>query len=242
MSTFFPLKNFTEPAPKPQVVTTPGIEGASDSVVFSKCNQKSIAFVRMKGISYESDKNRIFLIPDVTKSLEATEYYATEDGVGAWDRSPGVVWFSQDGKTLYAEAEDFARVRLFSLLADPKAVTSALKLVFRNGGVSDVQLLGSDKLLISSTSFIDNSQFFSVNPAAAVKSNATEGITLISANLKNGTTYGLSQSQVGEAFYKGAGDYFVHAWVIKPSFFKENETYTLAFYVHGGPQGATDEV
>jgi hypothetical protein len=63
------LKNFTEPAPKPQIISTPGVEGASDSVVFPKRNQKSIAFVRMKGISYESDKNRIFLVPDVTKSL-----------------------------------------------------------------------------------------------------------------------------------------------------------------------------
>ena len=132
-------------------------------------------------------------------------------------------------KTLYAEAEDFARVRLFSLPADPNAPPGAPKLVFKNGGVSDVQLLGSDKLLVSSTSFPDNSLFFSVDPAAAVKSNVTEGITLISANLKNGTTYGVSQSQVGEVFYKGAGDYFVHAWVIKPSFFKENETYPLAF-------------
>jgi hypothetical protein len=129
------LKNFTEPAPKPQVVTTLGIEGASDLVVFSKCNQKFIAFVRMKGISYESDKNRIFFVPDVAKNLEAIEYYAIEDGVGAWDRSPGVVWFSQDGKTLYAEAEDFASVRPFSLPADLKDATSASK---KNGGVSDV--------------------------------------------------------------------------------------------------------
>jgi hypothetical protein len=80
------------------------------------------------------------------------------------------------------------------LAADSKEATSAPKLIFKNGGVSDVQLLGSDKLLVSSTSFLDNSLFFSVDPAAAVKSNATEGITLISANLKNGTTYGLSQS------------------------------------------------
>jgi hypothetical protein len=95
------------------------------------------------------------------------------------------------------------------LPADPKDATSAPKLVFKNGGVLDVQLLGGNKLLISSTSFLDNSLFFSVGPAAAVKSNATKGTTLILANLKNGTTYGLSQSQVGEVFYKGAGDYFV---------------------------------
>ena len=126
--------------------------------------------------------------------------------------------------------------------ADPEDAISALKLVFKNGVVSDVQLLGSDKLLIGSTGFLDNSLFFSVDPTAVVKSNARDGITLISANLKNGVTYGPSQSQVGEIFYRGAGDYFVHAWIIKPSFFKENETYPFAFYVHGGPQGATDEV
>jgi dipeptidyl aminopeptidase/acylaminoacyl peptidase len=65
---------------------------------------------------------------------------------------------------------------------------------------------------------------------------------LISSNTNEGKKYGLSQSQISECYYKGDGDYQVHAWIIKPSFFKENETYPLAFYIHGGPQGATEEV
>ncbi|CZR50334.1 related to secreted dipeptidyl-peptidase V precursor [Phialocephala subalpina] len=235
---YLPLTTFTEPAPEPQIVTTPnGIEGASAGVVFSP-SSPSIAFVRQKGISYESDKNRIFVVPDVTTDLTASEFYSSEDGIGTWDRSPGAVFWGQDGKKIYAEAEDFARVRLFSLSADPET-TEAPKLIFVDGAVSDVQHLGNDKLLISSTSYIDNSLYFAVDPVAAAATNATSGIDLISANLGNGTTYGLSKSQVSEAFYKGDGDYMVHTWIIRPSFFKENETYPLAFYVHGGPQGST---
>ncbi|KAE8449415.1 hypothetical protein EG329_008316 [Mollisiaceae sp. DMI_Dod_QoI] len=237
---YLPLTTFTEPAPSPQIVSTPGIEGASDGVVFSPC-APSIAFVRQKGISYESDKNRIFLVPDVTDDLTATEFYASEDGLGAWDRSPGTIFWSQDGKTLYVSSEDYARVRLFSLPADPEAANELPKLVFKDGAVSDVKWLGDDKLLISSTSFIDNSLYFSVNPSTSAATNASSGISLISANLGNGTKYGLSKSQVSEAFYKGDGDYLVHTWIIRPSFFKENETYPLAFYIHGGPQGSTSD-
>ncbi len=195
----------------------------------------------MKGISYESDKNRIFIVKDVTSNLTAEEFYVSEDGIGKWDRSPSQVVWSQDGETLYAVAEDFARVRLFALSSSPSSSQELPKLVFKDGGVSDVQLKGQKELLISSSSFLDSSLFFSVDPAESVTTNATTGITLIDANLKNGTRYGLSQSQISEFYYQGDGDYQVHAWIIKPSFFKENETYPLAFYVHGGPQGATEE-
>lgn len=237
---YFPFKTFREAPPVSQVVTTGDIVGASANAVFHPTGP-SLIFSRLKGIAYESDKSRIFKIDDVTKSLEAHEFYKTADGKGGWDRSASTLIWNQDGSSLFVVAEDFARVRLFTL-SDHPSTTTLPKLVFKNGGVSDVQWLGEKKLLVSSSSYIDSSLFFSVDPSSAKASNATTGINLISANLNNGTDYGLSQSQIGEAFYKGAGDYQVHTWIIKPSFFKENETYPLMFYVHGGPQGATEEV
>ncbi|KAH6704007.1 Alpha/Beta hydrolase protein [Leptodontidium sp. MPI-SDFR-AT-0119] len=234
------LSNFTSTAPKPQAVLTPGFEGASAALVFSPTNP-SLSFVRMKDISYESDKNRIFTVPDVTKNLTATEFYATDDGIGSWDRSPSPLIYSKDGKTLYAVAEDFGRVRLWSLSSDPaQAETPAL--VFGEGGVSDVQWLDGDKLLVSSSSFLDNSIYSFIDPVVAASSNATSGITLLSANLNYGSKWGLSRSQISDVYYKGYGDYMVHAFVIKPSTFKPNTTYPLMFYVHGGPQGATADV
>jgi Tol biopolymer transport system component len=67
---FIPLTTFTE-TPELKVVLTPGTEGASTAPVFSP-NNPSLAFVRQKDISYESDKNRIFTV-DITKNLSATE-------------------------------------------------------------------------------------------------------------------------------------------------------------------------
>ncbi|KAL2060306.1 hypothetical protein VTL71DRAFT_9701 [Oculimacula yallundae] len=239
---YIPLSNFTSTPPAPQAVLTPGMEGASTALVFSP-TAPSLSFVRMKAIAYESDKNRIFTIPDVTKNLTATEFYATSDGIGSWDRGPGSLIYSKDGKTLYAVAEDFGRVRLFSMSSDPEqAKTQTPALVFSEGGVSDVKWLDSDKLLVSSSSYLDNSIYSSVDPTVSASSNATSGITLLSANLNYGSKWGLARSQIEDVYYKGYGDYMVHAFVIRPSTFEANKTYPLMFYVHGGPQGATDDV
>lgn len=237
---YIPLSSFTSAPAKPQAVLTPGIEGASAVLTFSPSGS-SLAFVRQKGIAYESDKNRIFTISDVTQGLNATEFFASEDGLGSWDRSPGPVYWSKDEKTIFAVAEDFARVRLFSLSADP-TITDTPAIVFAEGGVSDVKWLGEDKLLVSSSSYLDSSIYSSVDPVASASSNATSGISLISANLNYGAKWGLSRSQISDVFYKGYGDYQVHAWIIKPSTFKANTTYPLMFYIHGGPQGATEDV
>jgi dipeptidyl aminopeptidase/acylaminoacyl peptidase len=195
----------------------------------------------MKDISYESDKNRIVVVSDITKNLTASEFYANEEGTGDWDTSPSTLLWSQDGQTIYASAEDKARVRLFSLPSSPERALQPPQIIFRNGGVSDFHPLGKSKLLVSSTSFIDNSLFSAVDPVVAASSNGTDGITTISSNTDNGKKYGLSQDQISEFYYQGAGDYQVQAWIIKPSFFQENETYPLAFYIHGGPQGSTSE-
>ncbi|WES02053.1 hypothetical protein PX690_21545 [Bacillus velezensis] len=64
----------------------------------------------------------------------------------------------------------------------------------------------------------------------------------ISANLNSLKAYGLSRDFISDVFYQGDGDYLVHAWIIKPSTFVEGQKYPLAFYIHGGPQGATEDL
>ncbi|KAF4628302.1 hypothetical protein G7Y89_g9852 [Cudoniella acicularis] len=236
---YLPLKTFTESAPAPQIITTPNLEGASTSPVFSPASP-AVAFVRMKGISYESDKNRLLLVPDITKGTEALEFFASHNSLGGWDRSAGGAAFSVDGKTIFMLVEDFARVRLFSVAADPSTKTLPEQLT-SDGAVSGMHPLADGRVLISSTNFLDNSIFSWVDPVLAAKSNATKGVTLISANLKNGATYGISRSQISEFYYQGDGNYMCHAWIIKPSYFKEGDTYPLAFYIHGGPQSATED-
>jgi dipeptidyl aminopeptidase/acylaminoacyl peptidase len=128
---------------------------------------------------------------------------------------------------------------LFSLLSEASLATSPPVLAFKEAAVSDVQWPGDSKLLISSNNFIKNSLLFSADPSAAPGSNATLGIFLLSANMKNGTTFALSRIQVSEFFYQGDGDYLAHAWIIKPSFLREIATYPFVFCIYGGPQGST---
>ncbi|TVY46697.1 putative dipeptidyl-peptidase [Lachnellula occidentalis] len=236
---YLPLTTFSEPAPKPQVITTPGLEGASVGPVFSPASP-ALVFSRMKGISYESDKNRLLLVPDITKGLEASEFYATADGVGSWDRSASAAWWSADEKTLFIEVEDFARVRLFSVAADA-STTDLPTQITADGAIADVHALENGKLLVTTNSFFDNSIYYWVDPVESAASNATSGITLIDANLKLGAQWGLSRSQISDIYYEGDQGVLVHAWVIKPSNFVENKKYPLMFYIHGGPQGATED-
>jgi dipeptidyl aminopeptidase/acylaminoacyl peptidase len=240
---YVPLSTFQEPvAPKAKVIATPGMQGASTSPVFSQ-NGTKLVFLRQKDISYESDKWRIFLV-EMAKSTTATEFYTTADGVGAWDRWPGGFVWSTDDSELYVFAEEQARIKVFSMPSDPAKAKALPSPIFKEGAVQSVFLLNSgsgDQLLVSSSSLIDNSIFSIVDPAQAAASNATQGVKLLSANLDNGAKYGLSRSQYFETYWKGAGDYMVHSWIIKPSFFKEGVTYPMAFVIHGGPQGSWED-
>lgn len=231
---YIPLKTFLEsPAPKPKIVLTPGLEGAATAPTFSNSGTQ-LVFLRQKDISYESGLWRIFHT-DVS-TLSVTEFYAKKP----WDRWPsGQVWSADDTK-LYIWAEEFGHVKLFVMPSSPSAATSLPKQIFASGSVSDVQLLPNNKLFVSSAKFIDNSVYSFVDPEIAAASNATKGVTTFSANLGNTTpnNYGLSQSQVSETWYTGANGVVQHAYVIKPSFFKEGEKYPLAYVMHGGPQGS----
>ena len=90
-----------------------GIEGASSSPVLSPDGNKT-AFLQMKENGYESDKNRIFLSDLITPST-TIEIFASSDGKGSWDKSPGSVAWSSDGKALLLLAEDTGTSRLFKL-------------------------------------------------------------------------------------------------------------------------------
>ncbi|KAK0734989.1 Alpha/Beta hydrolase protein [Lasiosphaeria miniovina] len=231
---FVPLTTFTESSPpSPKIVTTPGLEGYTNSPTFSHCGQK-VAFTRMRNKQYESDKPRLLLLPDISDLGKVEEFYATDDGEGGWDIRPeGAIW-SADDASLFVTAEQTARTLIFSLPAKPadaKDLPSVLK--SPDGSVGAVRQLadGSSKLLVTSSSLVDNSCFSVVDPSHGTA-------TIISSISKQGKTFGLSRSSCGDITFKGAGDYDVHALVMRPSSFNHSKKYPLAFLIHGGPQGA----
>lgn len=234
---YVPITDFTKPPSSlPQIAETKGLEGAASSPVFSP-EGKGAAFLKMKQNGYESDKNRIILVPDISKLSATTEVMSSNDGKGLWDRSPGGVRFSNDGKMLYIEAEEYGRGLLFKLPVpiSPVDLDKLPETVTHSGFLSDARSLSanSSKLFISSTSFVDNSIYTIVDPA-----DYSSSPRQLSSNSREGSSFSLSKSQVSEIWLPGAGKQDVHAWVIKPSNFNSSKKHPLAYLIHGGPQGA----
>lgn len=228
-----------EPAySEPKKYGKEGIEGASSSPVLSP-DGNSAAFLQMKENGYESDKNRI-LLSDLTTQSMTVELFESNDGKGLWDKSPGSVGWSSDGKVLLLVAEDTGTSRLFKLdvPVDEQSVPELpMPLTPQAGHVDDVQTLGSDSsyLFLSGSNLIDNSIYSILDPTGSARAK------VISSNSRNGSFFGLSQDQVSEIWFQGSSDK-VHAWVVKPSNFSSNQKYPLAYLIHGGPQGKSPMV
>ncbi|KAL8761988.1 MAG: hypothetical protein Q9184_001935 [Pyrenodesmia sp. 2 TL-2023] len=234
-----PIPDFLQkPTSEPQKLELEALQGAASSPVFSP-DGESAAFLQMAQNGYESDRNRVVHIPSIQRMHEGGASSAVarvvpiEEQDTAWDRSPGSVSFSPDGTMLLLVVEDQGDDVLFKIdltassVGHPHAVTGP-------GAISDVQPLrkGSNELFVSSTNLVDNSVYTIVDPAQPTRAR------IVSSNSRNGASFGLSSEQVSDMWFKGAGDYQVHALVVKPSNFSEDHTYPLAYLIHGGPQGA----
>lgn len=238
---FIDCNNFVLPGlnhNRPIRIETPGLEGYSQAPVFSHSG-RMVAFTRMRSNQYESDKPRIMIarkkLNSNTFDAAAEELFKTEDGEGAWDCRPESLIWDVDDQELYVTAEQHARTHLFKLSI--KSTELPVKVGAVEGSVADIRLLSSrsnsrqNKIFVTSSSLVDNSCYSIIDPKDGTTS-------LISSASKQGKTFGLNHSSCSDMWFKGAGDYDVHALVMKPSNFDENKKYPLAFLIHGGPQGA----
>ncbi|OCL01809.1 dipeptidyl-peptidase-like protein V precursor [Glonium stellatum] len=216
--------------PSPTKIDIFGFEGASTAPAFSP-DGKQAAFLSMRQDGYESDKNQLFVVPDIRRPSWVIHFFASEDKKGKWDRSPQTIAWSCDGKELYLLAEDKGRVCLFSVPSTDSSKASLPELILNSGTITDVRPLMTGDVFMSSTSLIDNSIYHVVD--------RSRHHSIVSSNSRDGSMFGLSHKQVTEISWPGAAENTqVHAWVVTPSTFKETEKYPLAYLIHGGPQGA----
>ncbi|KAL1861450.1 hypothetical protein Daus18300_008843 [Diaporthe australafricana] len=225
------LPSFTQSKPPaPQVIKTGKLRGYSGAPAFSR-DGRSVAFTRMRDIQYESDKPRLLLVPDVKDLSNVQEFYETADGEGGWDRRPDSILWAAGGEELYVVAEDLGRSKLFRLPSSPRLARQPPEVVSDvEGSIGDVRAYPGGKVFASGSSLTDNSLYTVIDPSA-------KSTRLVSSNTKQGRAFGLSRAQVGETWFRGAGDYDVHAWVVRPSTFDPARKYPLALLIHGGPQG-----
>lgn len=213
-------------APKP--INLPSrsykLNGASTSPSWSP-DGKKLAYLQMPENGYESDRNQVFIYADG----EITSL------VPKWDRSPSKVSWSADGKYLYLAAEEFGRVKLFVLPSDPSKVKgNPTPVGGKEGSVTEYAPLGkSDNLLVSSTSLVSPTYYSIVDISAN-----TERVIFDPKAGRNSGSATLKRSQIEDIWVPRKDHVKIHAWVVKPSFYKEGEKYPLAYFIHGGPQGS----
>ena len=217
----------------PIMVEHDGFKGASTCPVLSP-NGKGAAWLQMKENGYESDKNRILLGPDLSVPSPTIEILKAADGKSLWDRSPGSVSWSNDGRALFLVAEDEGTSRLFKLeIPDGFDPELPKPLTPKAGYINDIRSLAADssQLFISGSSLIDDSIYTILDPSSSTEAK------VVSSNSHNGSFFGLSQNQITDIWFDGSSQH-VHAWVVKPSNFDSKKKYPLAYLIHGGPQGA----
>ena len=184
---------------------------------------KTVAYLAMTRPGFEADRFRIVLL----SLADGRSRVLTE----AWDRSPGELFFSPDGKTLYGTAMDVGHVGLFAIDVASGKVSPlvhqgsvhAPAWATAAGGTAPRLVFGLDSL----TAPVD---LYTCRPDGSDLKKLTD------VNQDE-----LAAVQMGEpqAFqFVGAKGDTVHGFIVKPVGFDPAKRYPVAYLIHGGPQGS----
>jgi dipeptidyl aminopeptidase/acylaminoacyl peptidase len=150
---------------------------------------------------------------------------ATREVDPQWDRSPGALTIADDGKTLYASADDEGQHPLFAIDTASGKVTRLVG----EGSVGGYALEGG-KLLLARDDLKHPVDLYLTDANGHGLKQVTH---FNSERLKN--------AKMGnfEFFtFKGWNNEPVQGYVVKPVGYKRGQKYPVAFIIHGGPQGA----
>ncbi len=178
---------------------------------------KTLAYLAMTRPGYESDKFHLVLMswPDGAPRALATD----------WDRSPGGIVWSADGRTIYTTSPNLGQTSLFAI----DVATGRVRTVVEAGHVTGPAVAG-DRLAVAIDDFRHPAELHTVAPDGS----GLRAITAFNASR-------LAQVKLGEAeqmTFKGWNDETVYAWIVKPIDFDPSKKYPVAFLIHGGPQGS----
>lgn len=138
------IPDFSKPSPSlPQKAKVEGLEGAASSPAFSPSG-KGAAFLKMTQNGYESDKNRLVHIPDLSKFPTTNEVMLSTSAEGPWDRSPSSVSWGGDEETLLLQAEEHGKGLLYTLTVSAATTSQLPKPITDSGYVSDARPLAAN--------------------------------------------------------------------------------------------------
>ena len=185
---------------------------------------KTLYYLAMKTPGFESDRFAIMAMDLATG--------ATHEVDPKWDRSPGGLSISADGRTLYATADDEGQHALFAI----DAATGAVRRLVGDGTVGGYSL-ANGTLLLARDDLKHPADLYTLDLSA----NGSRPGTLKQVTHFNATDLASARMGDYEFFtFKGWHDETVQGYVVRPVGFQPGKTYPVAFIIHGGPQGAMD--
>lgn len=176
-------------------------------------------YLAQKVPGFESDRFRIMKMDLASGKAEELD----KD----WDRSPGSLSISHDGKTLYATADDEGQHPLFAIDADSGGVDTLIG----QGSVGGYDVaLAVDRIVLARDDLTHPADLYIAR---------TDGHDLRQVTHVNAAR--LADVRMGEPrwfTFSGWNDERVQGYVVTPADFDSGKSYPVAFIVHGGPQGA----
>jgi dipeptidyl aminopeptidase/acylaminoacyl peptidase len=178
---------------------------------------RTLYYLAMKEPGFEADRFAIMAM-----DLQSG---ATREVDPQWDRSAGALTIADDGKTLYATADDEGQHPLFAI----DAASGKVSKLVGDGSVGGYSLQNG-KLLLARDDLKRPVDLY----LAGADGRGLKQVTRFNAErLKNARTGDF------EFFtFKGWNDEPVQGYVVKPVGYKRGQKYPVAFIIHGGPQGA----
>jgi dipeptidyl aminopeptidase/acylaminoacyl peptidase len=184
--------------------------------VFSPDGQ-TLAYLSMTRPGFEADRYHIVLLDLASgKKRNIAE---------SWDRSPGSIQWTRDGKTLIADAEDIGQHKLFAIDVASGKVTA----LTNKGSIGGFDVRG-DTVAFTQASLASSAQLY------AMKLGQNNPVKLTDAN--TGKLADVRWGEYEQFSFKGANGDTVYGHVMKPWNYEPGKKYPIAFLVHGGPQGS----
>ncbi|KIW08219.1 uncharacterized protein PV09_01147 [Verruconis gallopava] len=202
--------------------TPPGAEGASSGPVFSP-DSSMIAYLQMDEITYESDRNKIYVAKADAERPEIR--VLCED----WDISPSVLHWNSNGTGLYLAAPHRGNDRIFEMIPLDAPVNFEPVNITDRGSVAAFYVLPDNNLLVSDSKMWSARDFYILSPSGELLAD------LFHANRVDPGYEGLDESIQSEFYFPGNFT-DVHSFIVYPQNFDESKKYPLAFIIHGGPQ------
>jgi dipeptidyl aminopeptidase/acylaminoacyl peptidase len=186
--------------------------------VFSR-DGKTLAYLAMKRPGYESDRFRIVLQswPSGPRRILAED----------WDRSPSIIQWSRDGKTLYATAQNTGQVSLYAV----DVQTGKTRILVEQGDVSALTMAGK-RIVYGFCHIQAPVELYSLSPDGKDSQRLTHINKEKLARVRMGDFEQFS--------FKGWRRQTVYGLVVKPVDLDPAKKYPVAFLIHGGPQGSFD--